>query len=178
MAPLGTRGLPRGSNLCHQRGVLGEAAEPWGPFICCHVLARRVRNWDVLHRGGGTHPSRPGAPLRWQGAGRVTGYFPVIGLFAFLCNRVVDTGIAYGDTAVGGVRLLSEPPLPLLQADPDLLLWGARVPNCPQHRQRAMSLDDTGWPPGAPILPATPVPAPWWHRRAGRELWARRVPCQ
>lgn len=88
----------------------GEAAEPWGPFICCHVLARRVRNWDVLHRGGGTHPSRPGAPLRWRGAGRVTGYFPVIGLFAFLCNRVVDTGIAYGDTAVGGVRLLSEPP--------------------------------------------------------------------
>lgn len=111
MWPRWAHGDSREAPICATSGVFwGEAAEPWGPFICCHVLARRVRNWDALHRGGGAHPSRPGAPLRWQGAGRVTGYFPVIGLFAFLCNRVVDTGIAYGDTAVGGVRLLSEPP--------------------------------------------------------------------
>lgn len=135
----------------------GEAAEPWGPFICCHVLSRRVRNWDALQRGGGTHPSRPGAPLRWRGAGRVTGYFPLIALFAFLCNRVVDTGIAYGDTAVGGV--LNEPP-PLLQADPDLLLGVRASPTVPGtgSEQRA------GVTRGGPHVHPSSLPPPCQHR--------------
>lgn len=58
-------------------------------------------------------------------AGRVTGYFPIIGLFAFLCNCLVDTGIAYDDTAVG-VQLPQPPHLPKSIA-PQRRAWCAQL---------------------------------------------------
>lgn len=117
--------LPIGAGVCHQRGAGGRGAtEPWSPFICCHVLSRWVFNWDV-------QCSTRAAAVCGE-AGRVTGYFPIIGLFAFLCNCLVDTGIAYDDTAVG-VQLHQHPPFTQAQirCTPSA---GHGVPSCPQHR--------------------------------------------
>lgn len=113
--------LPIGAGVCHQWGAGGRGAtEPWSPFICCHVLSRWVFNWDV-------QCSTRAAAVCGE-AGRVMGYFPIIGLFAFLCNCLVDTGIAYDDTAVG-VQLHQHPPL---RPGPNLLH--------PQRRARCAQL--------------------------------------
>lgn len=98
----GSRRAGQHTGPCGDGVLTGDTRCGAAAFESFHLLTHAVTTERVIAtRCSGSAQLVRAAALAGGPAGQLTGCHPVFGLFALLCHRLFDTGIAYSDTSRG-----------------------------------------------------------------------------